>query len=233
MPLLGWYYSPGAHSIVLTTLVSCWRLLASCWRLLVSCWQLLGLRWWLFIHFINIKSPPGLWPEGRVSAVPPSFTSEFSSNASCPVTWTSRENLCLYLIWYMTFWVLRLKSYLPWFRVLSTLQPVDALSLRISVMYSSFLRLYFYIFFFNLKLVWLFCQYGFWLNCILFCYTNSGILLYFHRWTAAAAHLSLRSSVCGFPSWAYSHIVSSPTSQLCFVWCCLFQLWHPHHMLPA
>jgi len=39
-----------------------------------------------------------------------------NSNASCPVTWTNRKNLCQILLYIdLTFWVLRLKSYLPWF----------------------------------------------------------------------------------------------------------------------
>ena len=80
----------------------------------------------LYVHIsVYKKSPSGLRPEGRISAVPPSFTSErhmqqniwhIRSNASCPVTWTNRKNLCQILLYIdLTFWVLRLKSYLPWF----------------------------------------------------------------------------------------------------------------------
>ena len=37
-----------------------------------------------------------------------------NSNASCPVTWTNRKNLCQILLYIdLTFWVLQLKSYLP------------------------------------------------------------------------------------------------------------------------
>lgn len=37
-----------------------------------------------------------------------------NSNASCPVTWTNRKNLCQISLYInLTFWVLRLKSYLP------------------------------------------------------------------------------------------------------------------------
>ena len=84
------------------------------------------------------KRPSGLRPEGRISAVPPSFTSErhmhqniwhIRSNASCPVTWTNRKNLCQILLYIdLTFLGSSAQKLPSMISVLSTFQPAQNVS---------------------------------------------------------------------------------------------------------
>ena len=68
----------------------------------------------LYVHIsVYKKSPSGLRPEGRISAVPPSFTSEhiYAYKLECLLSCNVDESEELMPL--AAFWVLQLKSYLP------------------------------------------------------------------------------------------------------------------------
>lgn len=68
--------------------------------------------------FDHKKAPPVYDRKGELALyhlrLHRSIYMHINSNASCPVTWTNRKNLCQILLYIdLTFWALRLKSYLP------------------------------------------------------------------------------------------------------------------------